>query len=96
MKLIIQIQSIAVSFIFGIIFSLLYNLLYYLLFTKYKLINIITNMFFSLVMFGIYFILLYHINNGIFHCYFIGVFILSFTLYCKVFVKLRVKWLKRE
>ena len=90
MNLILQIESLALSFLFGMFFCLLYNLLYFILYTKYRLVNYITNYLFSLIMFGGYFILLYKINNGIIHPYFIVFFILGFFLYCKVFVKLRI------
>ena len=96
MNLIIQIESICMSFLFGIFFSLIYNLLYFLLYTKYMIINIITNLFFSLVTFGVYFILLYIVNSGQIHVYFLIIMFLSFYLYNKIFVKLRVKLLKRE
>lgn len=96
MSLIIQIQSLALSFIFGILFSLMYNLLYFILYTKYQVINIVTNILFTLVMFGIYFILLLNINNGIIHLYFIITIFISFYIYNKLFVKFRVKWKKTK
>ncbi len=95
MSLIVQIQSLAISFLFGIVFSLVYNLLYFILYTKYAVINIITNIFFSLMMFGLYFILLYNVNSGIVHSYFLLAFFFSFYIYNKLFVKFRVKWKKR-
>jgi len=95
MNLIIQIESIAISFLFGILFSLLYNLFYHFLYTKFIVINIITNLFFSLIMFGMFFLFLYNINGGVIHLYFLFSLFLAFYLYCKVFVKLRIKWFKR-
>jgi hypothetical protein len=94
MSLIIQIQSLAISFLFGIVFSLFYNLLYFILYTKYTVINIIVDIFFSLTMFGFYFLLLYNVNNGIIHVYFLIIFFTSFAIYNKLFVKFRVKWKK--
>ena len=96
MSLINQIQSIALSFLFGMFFCLIYNLSYFILYTKSLLLNLITNIMFSLIMFGIYFLLLYNINCGMIHTYFIIVLFISFYLYNKLFVKLRVKWKKRE
>jgi len=94
MSLIIQIQSIAVSFLFGIVFSVIYNILYFILYTKYWFINLISNLLFSFIMFGLYFYLLLLINNGVVHLYFLLSLFLSFALYNKLFVKFRVKWKK--
>lgn len=94
MSLYIQFQSFVVSFLYGLFFSLMFNLLYFFLFTKYKFINIITNLFFTLIMFGVYYLLLYIVNGGNIHVYFLITFFISFYLYNKIFVKLRVKWLK--
>ena len=91
MSLLVQIQSFSVSFLYGIFLSLMFNLLYNFLFTKYLIINVITNLFFSFVVFGIYFFLLYLVNNGIVHIYFLIALFISFYLYNKIFVKFRVK-----
>ena len=91
MSLLVQIQSLALSFLYGIFVSLSFNILYNFLFTKYLMINIITNLFFSMVIFGCYFFLLYLVNNGIVHVYFLITLFISFFLYNKIFVKLRVK-----
>lgn len=91
MSLDIQIKSFVLSFLFGIFFAFMFNLLYNFLFTKYKIINVVTNMMFSFIIFGLYFILLFNVNEGIVHIYFIGCMIISFLIYNKLFVKLRVK-----
>ena len=91
MSLIVQIQSFSVSFLYGIFLSFMFNLLYNFLFTKYTLINIITNLFFSLVVFALYFFFLYLVNNGVVHIYFLITLFISFYLYNKLFVKFRVK-----
>lgn len=91
MSLLVQMQSLSISFLYGIFLSLTFNLLYNFLFTKYLIINIISNLFFSFVVFGIYFFLLYLVNNGIVHIYFLITLFISFYLYNKIFVKLRVK-----
>ena len=59
---------------------------------KYKIVNAITNLCFSMFIFLIYFLLLYIVNGGIVHLYFIITLFISFYLYNKIFVKLRVKW----
>ena len=91
MDLYIQIKSFAISFLIGIIYSLLFNIFFNLLFTKYKLFNIVSSLILSMTVFGIYFYLLYIINNGIIHPYFLSIFFISFIIYSKIFVKLRVK-----
>ena len=91
MILSVQIKSIVMSFLYGIFFSFMFNLLYNFLFTKYKLINVFTNIMFSFLMFGLYFLLLYIINEGIIHFYFLGSMLIGFYFYNKIFVKLRVK-----
>lgn len=91
MNLMVQIQSFSISFLYGIFLSLMFNLLYNFLFTKYKIINVITNLFFSLIIFGIYFLLLYIVNSGIVHIYFLITMFISFFIYNKLFVKFRVK-----
>lgn len=96
MSLEVQIESIALSFLFGMIYSLFYNLLYYLLYTKYTVINLINNIFFNLVMFSLYYYLLYLVNDGCIHVYFLIVLFISCLLYNKLYVKLRVKWLKNR
>ncbi len=94
MTLVIQIQSIVLSFLFGIFFSFIYNIFYNFLFTKYLIVNLLSNLLFSLLLFGLYFLLLFIINNGVIHVYFLGTLFLSFFLYNKLFVKLRVKCFK--
>ena len=91
MELLVQIQSFSVSFLYGIFLSLIFNLFYNFLFTKYIIINIITNLFFSFVVFGLYFLFLYLVNNGVVHIYFLVTMFVSFYLYNKLFVKFRVK-----
>lgn len=76
----IQIVSLLFSFLFGIIF-------YYLTRVNYKLIenlrklyaNIITIVF-TLDMVLIYSVLIYRINNGYYHIYFLSLVLLGFLL----------------
>ena len=91
MNLIIQFESIVMSFLYGIFISFVFNLLYNFLFTKYFLLNVISNLLFSLLMFGLYYILLFIVNEGVIHIYFIGTMFMGFIIYNKIFVKLRVK-----
>ena len=94
MELYVQIKSFAISFLFGIIWGIFFNIFYNILFTKYKIINIISNLFFNILMFGLYFYLLYIINSGIIHLYLLFIMFISFLIYSRLFVKLRVKWNK--
>lgn len=96
MSLIVQIQSIFISFIFGIFFSLLFNVMYKVLFTKNIFINVITNLLFVFSLFSLYYFLLYKINNGIIHIYFIITLIFSFFIYNRIFVQIRVKLLNKR
>ena len=91
MTLITQIQSLSMSFMYGIFFSLMFNIMYKFLFTKNVIINIITNLLFVFAIFSLYFYFLYIINGGIVHIYFVVVLILGFLIYNRVFVKIRVK-----
>lgn len=96
MALSIQIKSLILSFLFGIFFDFTFNFFYYLLFTKYKILNIITNFVFCISIFSLYFYLLYIVNNGIVHIYFFIAMLLGFLVYNKKSVKLRVKWKKNN
>ena len=91
MELYLQIQTLIMSFLYGVFVSLLFNLLYKYLFFKYQLINALTNMMFSLSIFGLYFYLLYKLNGGVIHLYFLLSLYIGFIIYNKIFVKLRVK-----
>ncbi len=93
MNLLTQIQVLSYSFLFGLYFSFTFNLLYKVLFTKYLILNIITNLIFLLGNSFLYFYLLYKINNGIIHIYLLFTFLISFFLYNRLFVKIRLKWL---
>ena len=89
MSLIIQIQSLAYTFLFGLYLAFFFNLLYRILFTKHILINIFTNFFFVFLNSILYFYFLFKVNNGIIHLYLLFTFILSFFLYNLLFKKLR-------
>ena len=93
MSLIIQIQTIAYTFLFGIVISLLFNLLYKILFTKKIIINFITNFLFMFIMSSLYFYYLLIVNDGVIHIYLLFIFLISFFLYNRIFRKIRwVGW----
>ena len=54
---------------------------------------LITNLIYFLGNSFLYFYLLYKINNGIIHIYLLFTFLISFFLYNRLFVKIRLKWL---
>ena len=89
MSLIIQIRTIAYTFLFGLYLALVFNLLYKILFSKHLLINIFTNFFFIFLNSILYFYLLFKINNGIIHIYLLFIFLISFILYNHLFKKIR-------
>ncbi len=80
MNLEIQIQSMIVSFIFGLFISLLYNLFYFLLYNKNKIILILSDFIFSIINSLLFFYLMYKINYANVHPYFV------FLLICGFFV----------
>lgn len=91
MTLIVQIQSLCYSFLFGLFASLLFNLCYKVLFYKNIFIRILFNLIFCITLYVLYFYLLYKINNGILHLYFFMMLFIGFYIYNRIFVKIRVK-----
>ena len=80
MNLEIQIQSLIVSFVFGLFASLLYNLFYFILYNKNKIILVISNIIYSLSLSILYFYFMLLINNADIHPYFISLLILGFLI----------------
>ncbi len=77
MALSIQIQSFIISFFYGFLVSYLINLCYRLLFHSKKVFQIIFTFFFNFLVCLCYFFLLYLINGGVVHLYFLGLFLLG-------------------
>ena len=80
MDLEIQIQSLVFSFVFGMFFSLIYNMIYFILLCDNKIIKMISNTIYCLISTSTYFLLLYKINNGIIHPYFLLTLIIGFYI----------------
>ena len=80
MDLEIQIQSIFFSFVYGMFSSLLFNVLHKALYSCNRIIRLISNFIFILFIFSLYFYLLYLINCGVVHIYFVILFILGFII----------------
>jgi len=80
MNLEIQIQSLIISFVFGMLFSIFFNLFYKFLFARRKNVKLIINVVFVTINTVLYFYLLYIVNDGIIHSYFIIMLILGFLV----------------
>ena len=78
MRIDVQIICIAISFLYGIFIKLL-NILNDLILKKYNIyINIICNLIYTYFIVLLYIIIIYKINKGIFHIYFLLVFLLGY------------------
>lgn len=80
MVLEIQIQSLIVSFVFGMFISLLYNLLYFLLYNNKKVILIISDLLFCISLSLLYFYIMYKINYANIHPYFLCMLLIGFLI----------------
>ena len=80
MNLEIQIQTIFVSVILGMFSSLVFNVFYRLLYSKYIITKILSNLIYSLTIFTLFFYVLFIVNNGVVHIYFILLFIIGFII----------------
>lgn len=80
MELKIQLLSLFVSFIFGIFLFFMVKLNYKYLFSSFNKKRIFFNFIFSLDFSLLYFLVLYYINDGILHLYFLLLIIFGFLL----------------
>ena len=87
MILIIQIKSLAFSFLYGIFFAFTYKINYKYLMSGMKVFKLILSLFFIFDHILLYFILLSQINNGILHLYFLFTFVLGNIFYVYLFDK---------
>jgi len=96
MTLSIQIQSFIVSFFYGFLVSYLINLCYRFLFLSKKTFQIIFTFFLSFSICLFYFFILYIINGGVVHLYFL-ILVLLGTLIGNLFSrKARRLFLKKD
>ena len=77
MSLNIQIYSFIYSFVFGIIVAFLFKFIYKYLYLVHRLLN---SFLFITIISLIYFKIMYIINNGIVHLYFLLTTILTFII----------------
>lgn len=93
----VQIQLLALfsSFLFGIFSSFFLNLNRPMLFHKNKIIKILSNIFIVLDLVLLYLVILYKVNYGIVHHYFIFMVFLGYFLFNKK-IKVLTKNVKRK
>ena len=80
MDLEVQIQSVFVSVIIGMISSTFYNIFYFLINNRNLLLKVLSNIIYSFIVFTMFFYVLFLVNNGIVHIYFIMLFIFGFVV----------------
>ena len=85
MILLVQIRSLAFSFIYGIFFSFTFKINYKYLISNNLFFKIILSFLFILDHILLYFILISRINNGIVHIYFLLFFVLGTIFYVYLF-----------
>ncbi len=91
MNLEIQIQSLISSFVYGLYLSLIYNIFYKYLYNKNIIINLISNLLFTIINVSSYFFILILINKGTIHIYFLISLISGFLIGNKSTKKIRIK-----
>lgn len=98
----IQILSLLASFIYGVIFYLLTRFNYFIIESKKLLTKFMVTLVFIIDIVILYVYLMYKINNGYFHIYFVFMLILGYILMykcynsIKVFCKNSVKKIKKK
>lgn len=92
----LQLLSFVVSFIFGIVFYLGNRLNSYLIKNEKEIFKYINTFLFIIDFVLLYIVLIYKVNQGIFHIYFIIIAVLGYILALSQFEKSKkyVKWLK--
>ena len=86
-----QIQSLLISFFYGMFSSLIFNTFYLVLYNKNIFIKIISNILFCLVNSITYFYIMYLINYAEIHPYFILLLIFGFIIGNNKTIQIRIK-----
>lgn len=80
MDLLIQLQSLLFSFLFGILFNLVLNSFDLFIYHEKLVIKILSAFLISIFLSVIYFVISMKINQGIIHIYFIGMIIFGYFI----------------
>ena len=88
MSLLLQVRSLAISFIYGMFFCFTFFLNKNIFLNKKNIFNILISILFVIDHIFLYFILLRIINNSILHIYFFFSFLLGIYVYIKLFNKI--------
>lgn len=92
MKVSIQLLSLFFSFLYGMAYYAGFRLFYkYLVFGK-AFNKIIYNLFFMIFNFISYFLIMYLINDGYFHIYFIFLYIFGFVLSRRIYLYIKCQF----
>ena len=86
----IQLLSFLASFLYGIIFYLLTKFNYFILDNKKGIVKFIITLVFIIDIVILYIYVMYRINNGYFHIYFVILVILGFILMHKLYKYLQM------
>lgn len=85
----IQVLSFVLSFAYGIVFYLLAKFNYFILDNKNAFIKFLVTFVFIIDVVVIYVYLMYRLNNGNFHIYFVGLVIIGFLFIANFYEKLK-------
>ena len=84
MPLIIQIYSFVFSFLFGIFFEILLSINSKFIYSSNLFVKIISSIIFILFNKLLYFFIIFRINYGVLHIYFLLSILLGYIFMCKV------------
>ena len=90
MNVIIQIICMLVSFIYGILINLLIIFNQKIFKSNNLFINIFFKMLYSFIIVLLYVILIYKINKGVFHIYFLLLMLIGYLLSRKIKCKIKM------
>lgn len=94
MDLVIQIQAIGYSFIYGIVFTFIYHFIYsYLIKIKVSFIRYLWQVIIGVVFAGIYFYGLFMINEGVIRLYFLISVIAGYVVYQNMMNQVMINWI---
>ena len=83
----IQIYSFLFSFLYGIFISFSFYKIKFYLYDNKKIYNFLNSILYFTNIFIIYFIIMYEINNGVIHFYFLLTTFFSYCIFKRIFNK---------